>query len=116
MAKITLAQLTAANACAEALAHFQATVGAEVEITEALAVEQAARWDWDWAARHLLSAQHERVYQEAKAPYERAYEEARAQHERVYREAKAQIFARLYILQVHSTSWSAGPSSVGPTS
>ena len=53
---LTLLQLQGQGACSEYLEKFRTVYGDQVEITVVLCVEQAAQWDWDWAAIHLLTA------------------------------------------------------------
>jgi vacuolar-type H+-ATPase subunit H len=48
--------------------------------------------DLDWFARHFLTAQAEKVYQEATAPAYKVYQEATAQAEKVYQEATAPAY------------------------
>ena len=82
--KITLAMLKKNGACADQAAEFARRFGDGVEVTEQVCVSVASVFDWDWAARHFLTAAAEAAYSEATAP-------ARA----AYREATARAFARL---------------------
>lgn len=78
---ITLADLRAGDACADAVKTFEETFGARIEFTPALrkrVAELAPIFDWGWAARYLLSPAARRAYYEAVAPARRAYDEARA--------------------------------------
>src|SRR3990167_8874433 len=84
---LTLLQLQGQGACSEYLEKFRTVYGDQVEITVVLCVEQAAQWDWDWAAIHLLTAparaEYERVEAPAWAEYQRVTAPARAEYERV---------------------------------
>ena len=53
---ITLAQLKAAGACANALQRFAAAFGESVQVTPSLAGKYADQFSWDWAADNLLPA------------------------------------------------------------
>ncbi len=65
--KITAELLRRKGACADQLARFNATFGAEVVVTEALCVEIADKFDWDWAAERLFRPKQRRAYDEATA-------------------------------------------------
>jgi hypothetical protein len=71
---ITLAQLKAAGACANALQRFAAAFGESVQVTPSLAGKYADQFSWDWAADNLLPAP-------ARAAYDRATERAWAEYE-----------------------------------
>ena len=83
--KITLAMLRQHNACADQVALFQQHFGTEVEITESVCVAVAPLFDWEWAARHLLTA-----------PAQDAYDKATASAQDAYNKAKARAFARCF--------------------
>ena len=74
--KVTATQLRKLRACQEQVDLFVATFGESVEITEALCLEHAGNFDWDWAAYNLLPApawaDYERAMASAEADYERA--------------------------------------------
>ena len=53
---ITLSQLKAAGACANALQRFAAAFGESVQVTPSLAGKYADQFSWDWAADNLLPA------------------------------------------------------------
>ena len=83
--KITLKQLADAKACREQRELFARTFGKSVEVTRELCVSVADKFDFEWAATHLLSAQ-------ALAEYKRDKAAAWAEYER----AKVQAFADAY--------------------
>jgi hypothetical protein len=87
---LTLARLEALNACRPQLEEFKRRFGAggEVTLEKCLAVAQV--FDWDWAARYLLSPAAKRAYDEA--PGRRAYDEAMAAAWRAYNEAMAPVW------------------------
>ena len=73
--KITYDQLEALDACEDQRDLFQSLFGEEVEVTRALVMEHAAKFDWDWAAEKLLprkkSAEYNRVTAQAGEEYNR---------------------------------------------
>src|SRR3990167_3287469 len=119
---LTLLQLQGQGACSEYLEKFRTVYGDQVEITVVLCVEQAAQWDWDWAAIHLLTApalaEYQRVGATAVAAYQRVRASAWAEYERLtatavaeyqrvtapalaaYQRVRATAWAELYISQV----------------
>jgi hypothetical protein len=86
---LTLARLEALNACRPQLAEFKRRFGAGGEATLEKCLSVAQVFDWDWAARYLLSPAAKRAYNEAMAPARRAYNEAKAAAGRAYNEAMA---------------------------
>ena len=86
---ITLKQLRLKDACSEQVELFKATFGEKVEVTMDNAVQYADKFDWQWAAEHLLPAPAEKAYWEATAPAREAYWEATAPARKAYQEAKA---------------------------
>ena len=54
--KLTAKELESKGACASQVALFRSLFGEEVEITEELCAEHASAFDFDWAARNLLTA------------------------------------------------------------
>ena len=103
--KITLAMLKEKCACANQVAEFARRFGGEVEVTEQVCVSVASVFNWDWAARHFLTAAAWAAYSEATAAAWAAYSEARAAAravddeataaaEAAYSEATARAFAR----------------------
>ena len=91
---LTAKTLVQKDACPVAVERFRALFGKEVEVTEALAVEHAQVFDWDWAAEKLLSpagrAKYERVTTSAWAKYERVMTSAWAKYERARASAWAE--------------------------
>src|SRR3990167_6362790 len=91
---LTLLQLQGQGACSEYLEKFRAAYGDQVEITVVLCIQQAAQWDWDWAAIHLLTApalaEYERVRATAGAEYQRVRATAGEEYERVTATAVAE--------------------------
>ena len=60
---IALAMLRAKNACDEQLREFERLFGdTPVTVTEELCVQHASRFNWDWAARNLLTAKQRKAY------------------------------------------------------
>lgn len=66
---ITLAQLKAANACADQVALFESKFGDAVTVTEALALEVAADFTWACASAHLLRAAPLIEYERPATPH-----------------------------------------------
>src|SRR3990167_9070023 len=91
---LTLLQLQGQGACSEYLEKFRAAYGDQVEITVVLCIQQAAQWDWDWAAIHLLTAPAVAEYQRVTAPsvaeYQRVTVPAVAEYQRVEAPARAE--------------------------
>ena len=83
MKKITARKLESLGACPEQVAIFRRHFGAGVVPTLELVMRYAQVFDWDWAAKNLLSATADKAYQEATAPAYKAYRAARAQAFRV---------------------------------
>ena len=97
--EITYAQLRRLGACKDQLSEFKTRFGSSVVVTEELCLSVANVFNWDWAARHLLSpaalAEYKRVRALAWAEYERVRASARAEYNRV----EASAFARLFVNQ-----------------
>ncbi len=87
MLKITSRLLRSKGACAEQVAVFKELGGDKKELTRALFLKHAGKFDLDWAANNLLSptqkAEYERVARPAWAEYERVTGPAWAEYERV---------------------------------
>ena len=85
--KLTSRLLKSKGACTEQVDLFRELGGDKVPITLALVEEHASKFDWNWAARHLLSeaywAEYEHVQRSAWAEYERVKGLAWAEYERV---------------------------------
>ena len=94
--KLTFTQLKAKGACADQLALFELTFGNSVIVDVELCQRVASQFDFDWAARNLLSApasaEYERVTAPASAEYERVTAPALAEYERVRATAFAIAF------------------------
>ena len=92
--KITLRTLKAKGACRDQCKRFAALFPEGVEVTEALCIEHAAEFNWDWAAQSLLTApalaEYEHVAAPALAEYERVKASALAEYERVKASALAE--------------------------
>ena len=86
---ITLKQLRLKGACWEQADLFKAAFGEAVEVTMDNALKYADKFDWQWAAEHLLLATALKAYEEAVAPAEKAYREAKAPVWTAYEEATA---------------------------
>ena len=86
---ITYQMLEAKGACQGQVILFKEAFpnGAPLTIEAALSV--ADKFDWDWAARKLLSEKGLKAYSEAEAPAWKAYEEAEALARKAYEEAGA---------------------------
>ena len=105
---ITYRMLKAKGACYTQVELFKKTFPEGAKLSVELAVSVASKFDFDWAARNLLSEASRAAYEEAVAPlwaaYEEAvaplwaaYKEAKAPLWAAYEEAKAKLFAELYI-------------------
>ena len=87
--RITLEMLKAHKACKNQYKLFAELFADGVEITEELCAKHAQDFDFEWAARHLLSPLMWKAYDEATAPHRKAYEEATAAHRKAYEQAIA---------------------------
>jgi len=74
--KITLTQLYTAHARSDQVLLFKHFFGGEVEVTREFALQYASRFDFEWAAKTLLSALARKMYREATASVWKAYDEA----------------------------------------
>jgi hypothetical protein len=110
MKHITLAQLKKHDACTRQLLLFKQMFGDSVQVTEALAIEVAQQFDFDWAANKLLGesalAEYAKVQDLAWAEYHKMRDLAWAEYGKVcdlavaeYHKVCASAFARLYIAQ-----------------
>ena len=75
---LTASTLEQKHACVAAIGLFRKSFGEAIEITPELCAEHAQDFDFDWAARHLLSAPALAEYEKARAPALAEYEKARA--------------------------------------
>ena len=115
--KLYARDLQAAKACPEQVALFRAHFGDGGTVTLAKVRKVALLFNWDWAARFLLSpaswAEYERVIASARAEYERVTASAWAERERViasawaeYERVKAPALAEYG--RVKASAWFAG--------
>jgi len=83
MRKVTSSLLRQKGACVEQIHLFVALGGDDRELTEALCIEHAEKFEWSWAACHLLSpkarAEYCRVIQPAEVEYGRIQKLARTE-------------------------------------
>ena len=97
--KITKRMLQSKGACASQVALFAETFPHGTEITEAVCLAVADKFDWDWAAQNLLSpesyAEYERVRAQAYAEYQRVYTQIDAEYQRVRAQTDAE-YQRVY--------------------
>ena len=104
--KLYARDLQAAKACPEQVALFRAHFGDGGTVTLAKVRKVALLFNWDWAARFLLSpaswAEYERVKVLARAEYRRVTASALAEHDSVTALAWAE-YAR-----VKASAWFAG--------
>jgi hypothetical protein len=105
---VTAKTLRLDGACEQQVEMFIEIFGprARVRVTKTLCVQHADRFDWEWAALHLLSqresAEYSRVLAPARAEYNRAMEAAQEECNRAmwaaqgeYKRAMAAAFGRL---------------------
>ena len=78
MKTITASQLAKLGACHEQLATFRDLFGSGVAPTLELCLTHASRFEWDWAAEHLLTAPARAEYHKADAAAWAEYDKARA--------------------------------------
>jgi len=92
--KVTSALLRRKGACRDQTDKFVALFPKGIEITEALCVQHAQVFNWDWAAENLLPkaarVEYERVKASAWAEYDRVMASAWAEYDRVTAPAWAQ--------------------------
>ena len=92
--KITTRMLKSKSACASQVALFEDLFPDGGEVTEAACVAVFDKFNWDWAARNLLSApayaEYERVTAPAYAEYQRVRASTYAEYERVRAPAYAE--------------------------
>ena len=104
--KLYARDLQAAKACPEQVALFRAHFGDGGTVTLAKVRKVALLFNWNWAARFLLSpaalAEYERVTASAWAQYERVSVPALAEHDRVTVPAWAEYE------RVRASAWFAG--------
>ena len=115
--KLYARDLQAAKACPEQVALFRAHFGDGGTVTLAKVRKVAPLFNWDWAARCLLSpaswAEYERVKVLARAEYDSVTVPAWAEYERVIASARAE-YERVTALawaeyaRVKASAWFAG--------
>lgn len=82
---LSLQTLIDKGACLSQVELFREKFGESVEVTESLANQVVHEFDFDWAARHLLSTPTYKEYKKLCAP---AYEEYKKMRDLVYKEYK----------------------------
>ncbi len=87
--KITYRALKLAGACSKQLNEFKQRFGESVDVTEEACVAVSQEFNWDWAARNLLSQPAWKVYDDAKAYARKAYNDATAPARKAYNAATA---------------------------
>jgi hypothetical protein len=87
--RITKVMLVEAGACADQVELFAKYFPRGVVPTVAKALAVAGLFDWDFAARELLTPAALKVYDEARAAARKVYDEATAAVWKVYYEATA---------------------------
>ena len=84
--KITARILKSKGACTDQVALFASLFPKGVQVTEALCLEHADKFNWSWAAQKLLPAsaraEYERIVASARAEYARTEAPAWAEYER----------------------------------
>ncbi len=90
--QITYKELQAKGACADQLALFKKHFGPSVVVTLEAVLAVADVFNWDWAARNLMSPKACKVYQDAIAPACKVYDDAIAPAQKAYRDAKMPIW------------------------
>src|SRR3990167_1599995 len=90
--KITIEMLCEKSACGPAITTFADLPPDGIDITEAACLAEFDKWDWDWAAQHLLNAP-------ARAKYARVNVKARTECKRVKEQAWAEY------QQITAKSW-----------
>jgi hypothetical protein len=99
MTILTAAMLTKKGACANQVEAFSRAFGPDgIDLTDtsrdAFIIEVAilAEFDYEWAAKHLLSPKADKAYSEARATAYKAYSEAIAPAYKAYSEAIAPAY------------------------
>ena len=105
---LTIKDLRAAGACAYQVKLFEQHFGDGGTVTLAKVRKVASLFDWNWAARYLLSpagrAEYERIVASAGyAEYDRVIASARAEYDRVITPA-----GRAEYICVIASAWFAG--------
>ena len=94
--KLHIQTLIDKGACANQVELFRSTFGDSVNVTQKLCVSVADKFNWAWAAQHLLTpkanAEYDRVEAPAWAEYKRVTAQAWAEYDRLM----ARAFAKGY--------------------
>jgi hypothetical protein len=93
---ITLAEVVAKGVCPEAVALFQQHFGESVEATEANALAVASVFNWDTAARALLSPQAREAFNTVTAEPRKAHDAAMADARKTLNAAIAEPVKAFY--------------------
>ena len=93
--KVTKRLLQRKGACSNQVAEFARLFPKGVEITQALCIEHAVVFDWNWAAENLLSAAAWDEYVRVRAPARVEYNRVTAPAQAEYNRIKAAAFGRL---------------------
>ena len=104
---LTVQTLIDKGACSSQVELFRSMFGEQVRVTQKLCASVADKFDFIWAASHLLSApalaEYERACAPARAEYERVRASAWAECDRAcapawaeYQRARAPAFAKAY--------------------
>ena len=91
--KITKRLLQSKGACASQVALFAETFPHGTEITEAVCLAVADKFDWNWAAQNLLPPKSDAEYQRVCAPADAECQRVRAQAYAEYQRVRAQAYA-----------------------
>jgi hypothetical protein len=106
MKRITSELLRRRGACRSQVELFIALGGDSLELTEALCLEHAEKFNFYWAANHLLTSgalvEYEHVRRGAQAKYEHIQQSAWAEYEHI---RQAALMARADYLHVQPTAW-----------
>lgn len=86
---ITYQMIEAEGACHSQVDLFKKLFPNGAPLTVEAAMSVADKFNWDWAARKLLSKKGWKAYEEAMAPALKVYREATALDLKEYKEAKA---------------------------
>ena len=93
---LTLQTLIDEHACPSQAELFDNTFGDSVEVTPELCLSVADKFDWDWAALHLLSSVAQADYVRAKATAQADYDRATAPAQADYFRATALASGKCY--------------------
>jgi Rps23 Pro-64 3,4-dihydroxylase Tpa1-like proline 4-hydroxylase len=89
---VSLKTLVRLEACSSQRELFEKHFGKSVRVTSGLCVRVANKFDWDWAAQHLISSQalveYNRARDQARDEYNRARDQARDEYNRARDQAK----------------------------